>query len=49
MKTITKTVLSLMALMMLTFGISYAKSSGGCCDGSDCCNASVCCHAADQK
>jgi hypothetical protein len=45
MKTITKTVLSLMALMMLTFGISSAKSSGGCCDGSDCCNGSACCHA----
>ena len=45
MKTITKTVLSLMALMMLTFGISSAKSGGGCCDGSDCCNGSACCQA----
>ena len=44
MKTITKTVLSLMALMMLSFGVSSAKSSG-CCDGSICCNGSACCHA----
>ena len=33
MKTITKTVLALTALMMLTFGISSAKTIGGCCDG----------------
>jgi hypothetical protein len=45
MKMITKTVLGLMALMMLTFGISSAKSSGECCDGSSCCNSSACCHA----
>jgi len=44
MKTITKTVLSLMALMMLTFGISLAESNGGCCSGSACCNGSACCH-----
>jgi hypothetical protein len=43
MKTITKAVLSLMALMMLTFGLSSAKSSGGCCNGSTCCNGSACC------
>jgi hypothetical protein len=45
MKKITMGVLSLAALVMLTFGTSFAKSAqAGCCNGSACCNGAACCH-----
>lgn len=45
MKKITMGVLSLAALVMLTFGASFAKSAkAGCCNGSACCNGGACCH-----
>lgn len=38
-------ILSLAALLMLTFGTSFAKSAkAGCCNGSDCCQGAACCH-----
>ncbi len=48
MNMITKTVLSLMALTMLTIGTSFAASKDGCCDGSGCCNGSPCCQCCDE-
>ncbi len=45
MKKMTMGVLSLAALLMLTFGTSFAKSAkAGCCNGSACCKAAACCH-----
>lgn len=45
MKKLTTCVLSLAALLLLTFGTSFGKSKiAGCCDGSVCCNGSACCH-----
>ena len=45
MKKITTSVLSLMALAMLTLGTSFAASTeDGCCNGSPCCTGSACCH-----
>ncbi len=43
MNKVVKTVLSLMALTMLTVGASFAATKEGCCDGSPCCNGSPCC------
>jgi len=46
MKKLTMSVLSLAALMMLTFGSSFAKSAkADCCNGSSCCHSgAACCH-----
>lgn len=46
MKKLTMSVLSLAALLMLTFGTSFANSAkGGCCNGSSCCKSgAACCH-----
>ena len=45
MKNITTSVLSLLALAMLTLGPSFAASNEtGCCNGSPCCTGSACCH-----
>lgn len=43
MNKIVKTVLSLMALTMLTFGASFAASKDGGCNGSACCKSCPCC------
>jgi len=37
MNKIAKTVLSLMALTMLTLGASFAAPKDGCCDSCPCC------------
>ena len=45
MKKMMMGVLSLTALLMLTFGTSFAKSAkAGCCNGSACCKGAACCH-----
>jgi hypothetical protein len=46
MKKLTMSVLSLAALVMLTFGSTFAKSAkADCCNGSSCCHSgAACCH-----
>jgi len=40
MKKLTMSVLSLVALVVLTFGSSFAKSAkASCCNGSSCCRS----------
>jgi hypothetical protein len=43
MNKIAKTVLSLMALTMLTLGASFAASKDGCCNETVCCPCCECC------
>lgn len=44
MKKLTMGLLSLAALMMLTFGSSFAKSAkAGCCNGASCCHHGAAC------
>ena len=50
MKEITSTVLSLVALLILSIGTSLAASKDGCCNPSDCCKpGSGCCYGQHQK
>jgi hypothetical protein len=44
MSMITRSVLSLMALMMMTVGVSFAEGSGACCNGGACDPANCPCH-----
>ena len=43
MKRITATLLSLAALLSLTFGTSFAQSKGNCCPNGACCKGGACC------
>jgi hypothetical protein len=44
MNKVTRSVLSLMALLMITVGASFAQGNGVCCDGGPCCHQAGCCH-----
>ena len=48
MNKIAKTVLSLMALTMLTLGASFAATKDGCCNGTACCNSCPCCECCQK-
>ena len=48
MNKVTRTVLGLMALLMITVGASFAQGNGVCCNGGACCHDAACCHGQSE-